>query len=669
MDSSSVSLIAIVTETFDMRAQLERDMAGSPDTETVAALDRAVAAGAQQLGELGSRLAAVARRGNAAMAALLAELMDLNREDFALVAQLAAPEQLLAWLSAVASTLLALGSPSHDRGPDLLLLLVKIVNTIVAEELFERHCEALQTNSGLQHNLVQVLTPALHVAAVAVQLPADRRPREFSWLRVVDVIDALTSEALFFTFCKQLASSSGGISTLAQRVLQSTFQLVSAAPESCPDDLTSFSFADLWCSLSCLLGATCGHVGESILQQQQRGVAVPDFQRQKMVRLLLPALSRLPTALRVGEEHGTQDAEGCAGAEIALHRWKYLLQFLPQLRVQEAVLSADHSSASADDGHRCSMIDSLADISEWCAAGTALLQALPHAVTVSALADQQKQAEEQPDAILEDGVPEEIDYVACGIVDEIATYCCTVASGSPWSAAHCAAAGEALWQLHTALCRCICSVAAGSMPMPAISVSPLYQVLAAAVYVSAAQPSAADGVGGARHLLAMSVGQAEAVLVAAVSFQPAPADDELAAVLLSAIEHGPAALVGSPPVQQALQGLADRLGAVAEASDATAALHAEVSALLHREPQPGDGLELAQAAATRSCAYLRCANLDGEGGPAAGQGAGSGAQNAKWPGTAAPPARMPTGGLGTGGRARRWGRRGLRGRRVPGGEV
>ena len=34
-------------------------------------------------------------------------------------------------------------------------------------------------------------------------------------------------------------------------------------------------------------------------------------------------------------------------------------------------------------------------------------------------------------------------------------------------------------------------------------------------------------------------------------------------------------------------------------------------------------LALVQAAATRSCAYLRCANLGGEGGPAAGQGAGS----------------------------------------------
>ena len=34
-------------------------------------------------------------------------------------------------------------------------------------------------------------------------------------------------------------------------------------------------------------------------------------------------------------------------------------------------------------------------------------------------------------------------------------------------------------------------------------------------------------------------------------------------------------------------------------------------------------LVVARAAAARSCAYLRCANVAGEGGPAAGQGVGS----------------------------------------------
>ncbi len=124
-------------------------------------------------------------------------------------------------------------------------------------------------------------------------------------------------------------------------------------------------------------------------------------------------------------------------------------------------------------------------------------------------------------------------------------------------------------------------------------------------------------------------------------------------------------------------------------------------------------LAVAQAAAGRSCAYLRCANLGGEGGPTAGQGAGSMrcgcdrdaarlARLALWVagidsivhgkliwhalpsrsasltrctaslpavpaarcGTAAPPARTPTGGrAGTAACARRWARRGGRLRR------
>ena len=43
-------------------------------------------------------------------------------------------------------------------------------------------------------------------------------------------------------------------------------------------------------------------------------------------------------------------------------------------------------------------------------------------------------------------------------------------------------------------------------------------------------------------------------------------------------------------------------------------------------------LAAARAAATRSCAYLRCANVAGEGGPAAGEGAGS--MRCRWAGAA-----------------------------------
>lgn len=42
------------------------------------------------------------------------------------------------------------------------------------------------------------------------------------------------------------------------------------------------------------------------------------------------------------------------------------------------------------------------------------------------------------------------------------------------------------------------------------------------------------------------------------------------------------------------------------------------------EQQAAARLEMAQAAAQRSCAYVRCPNLAGEGGPLAGQGVGAG---------------------------------------------
>ena len=51
-----------------------------------------------------------------------------------------------------------------------------------------------------------------------------------------------------------------------------------------------------------------------------------------------------------------------------------------------------------------------------------------------------------------------------------------------------------------------------------------------------------------------------------------------------------------------------------------------------RRPEAAEAgqLELAQAAAARSCAYLRCANLECEGGPAAGEG--TGAKRCRWVG-------------------------------------
>ena len=69
----------------------------------------------------------------------------------------------------------------------------------------------------------------------------------------------------------------------------------------------------------------------------------------------------------------------------------------------------------------------------------------------------------------------------------------------------------------------------------------------------------------------------------------------------------------------------DLLDAIQRSSLAPARRLAAALWAWHQQPeqQAEHRLALARAAAGRACAYLRCANLAGEGGPAAGQGAGS----------------------------------------------
>ena len=73
------------------------------------------------------------------------------------------------------------------------------------------------------------------------------------------------------------------------------------------------------------------------------------------------------------------------------------------------------------------------------------------------------------------------------------------------------------------------------------------------------------------------------------------------------------------------------LAAVEELLGPVAQLAAQLLAGMGQQHSPAERrLALAHAAATRSCAYLCCAKLGGEGGPAAGEGAGS--MRCRWAG-------------------------------------
>ena len=91
-----------------------------------------------------------------------------------------------------------------------------------------------------------------------------------------------------------------------------------------------------------------------------------------------------------------------------------------------------------------------------------------------------------------------------------------------------------------------------------------------------------------------------------------------AAGVSAGLECGPAADDAALLVQ--LPELSSRLPAATKLADL---LHQWWQPAMQQELHAEAQLALAQGAATRSCAYLCCANLGGEGGPAAGQGVGS----------------------------------------------
>ncbi|KAI3433867.1 hypothetical protein D9Q98_003670 [Chlorella vulgaris] len=131
MDSSSTSHDGMVPRINSLWGQLDRAMAGSPDAETVSALDRAIEAGARRFSALGTRLTAVVHRGNAAA--------------------LAAPEPLVAWLSAAVRTTLALSGPLQKTDKSVLQQhFASLVNSLCVQELFQPHADALQQRPTAQ---------------------------------------------------------------------------------------------------------------------------------------------------------------------------------------------------------------------------------------------------------------------------------------------------------------------------------------------------------------------------------------------------------------------------------------------------------------------------------------------------------------------------------------
>ncbi|KAI3433924.1 hypothetical protein D9Q98_003726 [Chlorella vulgaris] len=670
-------------------AELKRSLACWPGPEAVAALDRAIQAGARQLSALGTRLAAIIRSGDRALLTLLrvqlqlctacqlAETMlsfttetgmcgaaqalfgcvtlplecgralmavpDASDEedgsasldsqamfvfllvtsaDNAAAAQLASPEPLLAWLSAAASRVGVVGTLlGRDTARKLQAKLVYILFHIMSDVPFTPHLAALELDVSLQRSLVPMLMPPLHEAAAAMQLPADRRPAELSWVLVLSLTYALRSEPLTSRFLEHQAVESRGDSSFAPRMLQTAAQLFAMAPASRPDNsMDDNAFANLWAGLLSLLSMACST--RMFSQQRQVVAALPAASRQRLARQMLQALRRLPTALRVAADFSRAHTDTKPAARSMLH-------LVCNCLYKFDLLADRHLAAAPDPDY--SLVGGLADVPACLATAGAMLRALPYVAALETLAQLEQPLASEDAPYRRGQLATALMLPTSGLASAVHHYCQGMEGA--WSAADATAAAEALWQLHTTLCRGVHASPAGlNVVKPQIEALLISLVhcfkaalgLEAALQARAASSDADVPVSKPRHLLAMSVAQAEAAFVAAAC-QPRPADDVLASTLIQAVNSGPSALASSPSVQQALDGLRVEAGKASRNADSHRALLADLQhhQQLRREPQADDALELAQAAAVRSCAYLRCANLAGEGGPAAGQGQGS----------------------------------------------
>jgi hypothetical protein len=371
----------------------------------------------------------------------------------------------------------------------------QIIDTITSDHDFAVQAAALRSDTRLQHSLVQLLISSLHGAAVTVQLPPERWPAKFDWLYMGNIAKLLGTEPLRPSFLEQLEQPGSDSSTSAQRVLHSAAQLFAAAPASCPDGMTAVTFGKVWISLFSLLGAASSAIHETIeRQQRQQGQAPrPAAQQQRMLAQLLLVLQQLPAAMRA-----VHDAVAADGGEEAGEQG--LLEFLVEAMGDQCAFvldlfnllafpDADHQTASsAASTNAESVLGSLAEVPAWCAAGSGLLRSLPH---VAALLGPEEELVDSDSAYADSeedhpllGVYRRLVCTADKMAGEISEYSISMDDGGPWSAAHCAAASEALWQLHTALCRCIQSHAAGGLPMSGEKVASLLKALEDSLYAA-----------------------------------------------------------------------------------------------------------------------------------------------------------------------------------------
>lgn len=338
--------------------------------------------------------------------------------------------------------------------------------------LFEQLWIATQLVGSCYPNMCELLVAALHRMAVALQLPPERRPAEYSqfgWDHVGSVACVLSGTDMTAVLAEHMqppaaaTSSSGAVSSNDQRLLRTAGLLVEHAPLD-----PWLAGATFMSSIMRLLGSVCERVNRAVhcFRECNRDLQQPHQAQQleqlsHMEQQLLQALPRLPQMV----QHLAADEELRFGADsaVALCRgWEQAAALLQQL--------ADLSIAGEPSG-RSAVIDTVSDLAAWGGAGSAAVRS----VSLFAAVVRQHHAHSYLQIGIRSLVFRLVSFVA---VLEAAVASCArrgfgASTGSPPAESIVAEAAAALWGMHTAACRAAHSQAAGDhllvlIPDPAL---------------------------------------------------------------------------------------------------------------------------------------------------------------------------------------------------------
>lgn len=364
---------------------------------------------------------------------------------------------LLAWLPAATDSAFALHGDSLAAGnaavtlPAICAVAFELANLRDFHPAFK---SVPRFDSTLKLTMAHIALRVLHTAAVAAQLPAERRPPTFSWDGAHHSAAALTDSCSHkHTFLEAAPSNSD-----VWRLAQSAAQLIACAPARVCDGFTPRDRLSCWYSLHGVLCMACSRLRD----------APPDLLRwRRLAPWLRDAMARLPDTLLAmtdameaprGPDEASDDING---SNFLCEYWSSILtDALCPRPAQFTAIGSEGGGASGSSGSGsggsvgdlASAVTSCQEMAAWCTAGAALLQGLPQ---VAALAEQHTVASDSPDGFRGTSTVLAAAVVQAG--NGIAAACQRAHHTSPhlFQAAEpeLLAAAEAVWELHTACCR------------------------------------------------------------------------------------------------------------------------------------------------------------------------------------------------------------------------